>query len=80
MEARRRSKRNKLNIDIRDAESFITRSEDTIYRLKNSDMGEQFVRKQIDKLKIAITDKKELAETLRKELLKVDCGGLDNDI
>ena len=80
MESRRRTIRNKLNIEIRDANTFVTRSEDTIRRLKNSDMGEEYVLKQIDKLKIAISDKKELVEKLNKELLKVDYGGMDDEI
>ena len=80
MEVRRRLRKNKIINDIRDTEIFLTRSSHTIHRIKNSQMGEVYVRNQIDKLKAAMTEKNELVTSLRKELFSVESGSMDNTI
>ena len=80
MEVRRRLRKNKLTNDIRETELFLTRSSNTIQRIKNSQMGEVYVRNQIDKLKAAMAEKTELVTSFRKELRRVDAGIMDTDI
>ena len=80
MEVRRRIKRNKIINDIRDAETFIKRSEDTIKRIKGSNMGVEYIQNQIEKLKTAIVSKTECLEQLKNELLDVNTGELDDNI
>lgn len=80
MEVQRRVRKNKIINDIRDAETNMRRSEETIKRIKNSQMGEEYVSTQIVKLKTSIEDKKELLEKLNTDLRDVDLGSLDNDI
>lgn len=80
MEARRRVRKNKILNDIRTAEVFITRSNETIKRIRCSQMGEVYVKSQMEKLKIAIEEKNALIETLNEELLNIGAGNLDNDI
>jgi hypothetical protein len=80
MEARRRLRKNKIIIDIRDAELFLTRSKETIQRIKTSQMGEVYIRNQIDKLKDGIIQKDLFLNELREELVNLAAGCLDEDI
>ena len=80
MEERRIARKNKIIIDIRDAELFINRSKETIQRIKSSKMGEVYVKNQIDKLNCSIEEKNVLLEQLNKDLRGVLCGSLDGEI
>ena len=80
MEVRRRNKRNKIINSIRDSELCITRSADTIKRIKSSNMGIEYISRQIEKLNNNIDVKKKDVEDLKEELLKVNSGQLDDDI
>jgi hypothetical protein len=80
MEARRRLRKNKIMIDIRDAELFLSRSKQTIQRIKTSQMGEVYIRNQIDKLKDGIVLKDSVLEELRQEVIDLEDGCLDEDI
>lgn len=80
MEERRIVRKNKIILDIRDAELFINRSKETIKRIKGSKMGEVYVNNQIDKLTSAIEEKNALLEQLNKDVRGVLCGSLDSDI
>ena len=80
MEVRRRLRRNKIINDIRDAETIVKRSEQTIKRIRESQMGEVYVKNQTVKLKSSIEDKNKLIENLKKDLITVSTGGLDEEI
>jgi hypothetical protein len=80
MEVRRRHKKNNIVTEIREAENFISRSEKTIKRLKNTTMGVEFIQSQISKLKGAISDKEREVEKLNADLSSVRYGGLDDEI
>lgn len=80
MEVQRRARKNKIINNIRDAETTLKRSEETIKRIKNSQMGEEYVKAQIIKLKLVIVDKKELLKNLNDELYNVLSGSLDDEI
>jgi hypothetical protein len=80
MELRRRTHKNKLNNDIRDAENFIFRNEETIKRIKKSNMGVEYIQNQIEKLKIAVDEKRELLDIKEEELVHVSNGLFDEKI
>ena len=80
MDVRRRLRKNKINNDIRDTKICITRSEDAIKRIRLSNMGEVFVRNQMDKLNEVITEKKLLMENLTSDKLELEQGELDEEI
>ena len=80
MEVRRRVRKNKIMNDIREAEIFITRSRDTIKRIKSSQMGETYIRNQIVKLKASVEEREESLIVLNKNLKDVYTGYLDEDI
>ena len=80
MELRRRHKKNKLNIDIRDSELFIQRSEDTIHRIKSSNNGIEYIQNQINKLKSAIDERTKSLQFLKEELEIINSGLLDDQI
>jgi hypothetical protein len=80
MEALRRNRKNKIINSIRDAEVFITRSKSTIHRIKSSQMGEVYIRNQIDKLKEAIIQKDSIVLELQEELINISSGDLDEEI
>jgi len=80
MEVRRRLQKNKLINDIRDAETFISRSEETIKRIKNSKMGAEYVQNQIEKLKNSIVEQNEILSSKEQELSNVRAGLLDEQI
>lgn len=80
MEVRRRLRKNKIINDIRDANTFINRSDETIKRLRRSQMGEEYVKAQITKLKDAVEEKKKIVEQLNKDVHDVTLGQLDDEI
>ena len=80
MEAKRRFRKNKIINDIKSTELSLERSRDTIKRIKSSTMGVDYVKNQIINLNIFIQEKTEYLEHLKKELLIVNTGGLDDDI
>lgn len=80
MEVQRRIRKNKIINDIRDANIFINRSEETIKRIKNSQMGETYIKAQIVKFKNAIEEKQKLLEQLNKDIHAVSLGHLDYEI
>lgn len=80
MEQRRRLHRNKLINEIREIESFISRSELTITRIKNTNMGVEYIKNQINKLKTAISEKNELLEKKKIELNGISAGLSDTVI
>lgn len=80
MELRRRVHKNRINNEIREIESFITRSEETIKRIKNTNMGVEYINNQINKLKIVITEKNKLLENKKIELNDLSAGLLDTVI
>jgi len=80
MELRRRNYKNKLYDKIREEKSFISRNEETIKRIKKSQMGVEYVNSQIDKLKTITSEKKEQLIILEENVRKVDRGLLDHEI
>jgi len=80
MENRRKAKRIQLRNDIREAENFISRSQETIERLKNSKFGITYIKKQVDKLSNAIEEKQRLVDNNKTDLTKISQGLLDNQI
>ena len=80
MDIRRRLKANSIKLEINECKKFIERSTKTIGRLKHSNLGIEFVRKQIDKLKTSISEKEEKLSVLNSQIVIVDKGGLDNEI
>jgi hypothetical protein len=80
MEMRRRLRKNKIINDIREAEIFIKRSNDTIGRIKNSQMGETYVRNQIIKLKSLVEERVESLKELNINLVELSTGYLDEVI
>ena len=75
----RRHKKNIINNDIKSTELTITRSEDTIQRLKNQ-KSDEFVINQISKLKILIDEKTEYLEKIRNDLIDIEAGEFDEEI
>lgn len=80
MEVRRRLRKNKIINDIRDTKILLQRSEDTIKRVRNSQMGEVYVKNQIFKLKKYIEEKNVVLEYLQIDLDGVENGILDVEI
>lgn len=80
MDVKRRIKNNKIINDIKDAELSLQRSKDTIKRLKNSQMGEVYVKAQIVKLQESIVSKEILVEELTKTQQTLLTGDLDYEI
>lgn len=80
MEIKRRSYRNKISNDIKSTQSLITRSYDTIKRLKSSSLGLEYITTQISKLNDLIQEKTEHLELLKNDLLQVDSGEKDYEI
>ena len=80
MDIRRRLKANSIKLEINECEKFIERSKETIGRLKHTNLGMEFIKKQIDKLKTSIGEKKERLSVLNSQIVIVYKGGLDNEI
>lgn len=80
MDARRRIRTNKLHVDIKNTELYITRSEETITRIRGSTMGMTYIQVQVDKLKSGIKENKILLERMREDLYRVDSGELDTEL
>lgn len=80
MDIRRRLKANSIKLEINECEKFIERSKETIGRLKHANLGIEFIKKQIDKLKTSISEKEERLSVLNSQIVIVYKGGLDNEI
>ena len=80
MDIRRRLKANSIKLEINDCHKFIERGKETIGRLKHTNLGVEFIKKQIDKLKTSINEKEERLSVLNDKIVIVDKGGLDNEI
>ena len=80
MESHRIARKNKIIKDIREAEVFINRSNETIKRIKNSQMCKEYVMNQITKLNSSIEEKNELLLKLNEDVKNVLTGYLDEDI
>lgn len=80
MDIRRRLKANSIKLEINDCQKFIERGKETIGRLKHTNLGVEFIKKQIDKLKTSINEKEERLSVLNDKIVIVDKGGLDNEI
>ena len=79
MDIKRRHKKNILTNDIKLTEITITRSEETIKRLKNQ-KADDFVINQISKLKTLIEEKTEYLEKIRNDLIDIEAGEFDEEI
>ena len=80
MEFKRRTRRNKLNLDIRNAETLIKRSKETIKRLRSSQMGEEYVKSQIQRLKTSIAEKEDSIDHNNAQLKLLNKGLLDEQL
>jgi len=80
MDIRRRLKANSIKLEINDCKKFIERSKETIGRLKHTNLGIEFIKNQIDKLKTSISEEEERLSVLNNKIVIVDKGGLDNEI
>ena len=80
MEEKRRIKKNELKKEVKECESIITRSRETIGRLKASSMGTNYVTNQISILKEKIENKTKLVEELNQKIEDVKSGFLDDEI
>jgi hypothetical protein len=80
MESKRRSEKNKIINEIKSTEILLTRSTETIDRLKYSTLSTDFVKTQISTLKNLIEDKTKHLEFLKDEAIKIEYGLKDNDI
>jgi len=80
MEEKRRIRKNEIKNEIKDCESVITRSNETIGRIRVSNMGVTYVKNQISILKEKIEDKTKLVEELNKKIDDINNGLLDSDI
>lgn len=80
MDIRRRLKANSIKLEINECEKIIERSKETIGRLKHTNLGIEFIKKQIDKLKTSISEKEDRLSVLNSQIVIVDKGGLDNEI
>ena len=80
MDKKRRSYKNKIIIEIKDIENFITRNTEAISYLKKSNLGIDFIQNQISKIKISLEEKKELLVKKEKELKGIEEGFSDNNI
>ena len=82
MEEKRRVQKNKIINEIKSIEVLLTRSSDTITRLRESDTSDDFeyVKNQIGKHKCLIEEKTLLLENLKDELISIETGLKDNEI
>ena len=62
MDELRREKKNKIYDAIRDAKKYITRSNDTIQRFRESKKIGDYATKKITTLKVSISEKQKLVE------------------
>jgi len=80
MDVKRRRVRNELLLSIKTANNIITRSDETIVRMKYSDMNPEYVSAQIEKLKETIKKKLDIVADAEKKLSELGCGSLDKKI
>jgi hypothetical protein len=80
MDVQRRLRKNKLNIDIKDIKNFISSSNDTIKRIKNTNMGEEYISNYTDKLNKSIFEKNDKLLLLETELINTINGNMDDTI
>lgn len=80
MELRRRNYKNNLYDKIREDKSILLRNEETIKRIKQSQMGVEYINNQINILKSINKEKREKLIILEENVIKVDKGLLDNEI
>ena len=80
MEEKRRIRKNELKKEIKECESIITRSTETIGRLRSSNMGVNYVTNQISILKEKIESKTKLVEELNNKINDIKNGLLDDEI
>jgi hypothetical protein len=79
MEVKRRSERHKVKIEIRDQEKYNELDSATIQRFKRTNATE-FNIKQIEKLKVKISDREEKLVYLLDRLRTIDTGFLDDEL
>lgn len=80
MEAKRRSFKNQLEVDIKQAQVVIDRSSAAISRMKNSDMEGDYVRIQIEKLREKIAEKQEFIDESSRKVHLITRGDFDDEI
>lgn len=80
MEVKRRKIQHELNSEIRVTEANIDRCTISMKRLRMSNMGEDYVRKQIDKIKENKINKEKELDKLIEKLSKLELGELDDEI
>jgi hypothetical protein len=80
MEVKRRQLRNDINNKIKDGRLFISRSLETITRLKNSKMNFNYIKTQIETINESVNIKEKTIDSLENRLLLLNKGELDKEI
>lgn len=77
---RRRIQKNKLELELKDAENFISKTQEAIGRINNSLFNTEYIASQTEKLTQLINDKTELVSQIKNNLEKLHSGELDDEI
>jgi hypothetical protein len=80
MLTRRLSYKNKLNLELKDAENFINKTEESIKRLRTSGYKKDYVETQLLKMQNTLEKYEDLIISITNKLEKLQRGELDDEI
>jgi hypothetical protein len=80
IQERRRIQKNKLQLELKDAENFISRTREAIGRIRSSLFNEEYIETQVEKLQKNIEDKELFIVSIHSNLEKLHSGELDIEI
>lgn len=77
---RRISQKNKFQIELKDAENSISRTQEAIGRIRSSLFNQEYIETQIEKLQKNVDTQHDLIYSLKIKLEKLQSGELDEEI
>jgi len=80
MQERRRIQKNKLQLELKEAENYISRTQEAIGRIRNSLFNQEYIETQVEKLQKNIEDKELIITYINTNLEKIHLGELDIEI
>jgi hypothetical protein len=80
IQERRRIQKNKLQLELKDADNFISRTQEAIGRIRSSLFNQEYIETQIEKLQKNIEDKELIITSIHSNLEKINSGELDTEI
>jgi hypothetical protein len=77
---RRISQKNKFQIELKDAENSISRTQEAIGRIRSSLFNQEYIETQIEKLQKNVETQEELISSIKIKLEQLQSGDLDEEI